>query len=70
LLSLLGSQSLLSLSADVRAGDLDVLRELIESGKVTPVVDRTYRLADAPDAVGYVHDGRARGKVAVSVAGD
>jgi NADPH:quinone reductase-like Zn-dependent oxidoreductase len=70
LLSLLGSQSLLSLTADVCTRDLDVLRELIESGKVTPVIDRTFPLAQAPEAIRYVHDGRARGKVVVTVAAD
>jgi NADPH:quinone reductase-like Zn-dependent oxidoreductase len=69
LLSLLGSQSLLSLTADVHTRDLDVLRELIESGKVTPVIDRTFPLAQAPEAIRYVH-GRARGKVVVTVAAD
>jgi NADPH:quinone reductase-like Zn-dependent oxidoreductase len=54
----------------VHTRDLDVLRELIESGKVTPVIDRTFPLAQAPEAIRYVHDGRARGKVVVTVAAD
>ncbi|MGD0997740.1 MAG: NAD(P)-dependent alcohol dehydrogenase [Thermoleophilia bacterium] len=70
LLSLVVSQTLLSLTADVRTRDLDVLGRLIEGGKVTPVIDRTFPLAQAPEAIRYVHDGRARGKVVVSVAED
>jgi NADPH:quinone reductase-like Zn-dependent oxidoreductase len=47
--------------------DLLALKELVESGKVTPVVDRTYTLDDAPEAIRYVQQGRARGKVAIRV---
>jgi NADPH:quinone reductase-like Zn-dependent oxidoreductase len=69
LLSLFVGQKLLALMANVNAADLDVLRGLIEAGKVTPVIDKTYPLAEAADAIRYVHAGRARGKVVVSVAG-
>ncbi|MGB9339273.1 MAG: NAD(P)-dependent alcohol dehydrogenase [Polyangiales bacterium] len=48
-------------------GDLLVLKELIESGKVTPVIDRTYPLREAPDAIRYLEDGEARGKVVIKV---
>jgi NADPH:quinone reductase-like Zn-dependent oxidoreductase len=47
--------------------DLDQLRQLIEAGKVAPIVDRTYPLADAPDAMRHLESGRARGKVAIAV---
>ena len=47
--------------------DLEVLRELLESGKVTPVIDRTYPLSETPEAMGYVGDGHARGKVVIAV---
>ena len=46
---------------------LDVLRALIDSGKVTPVVDRTYRFDQLPEAMAYLETGRARGKVVVSI---
>jgi 2-desacetyl-2-hydroxyethyl bacteriochlorophyllide A dehydrogenase len=69
LLSLFVSQSLRSLNAQVRTEDLDVLKGLIESGKVTPVIDRTYPLAQAPDAIRYMHERHARGKVVVTVEG-
>jgi NADPH:quinone reductase-like Zn-dependent oxidoreductase len=48
--------------------DLDVLRELIEAGKVTPVIDRTYPFAEIPPALGYAAEGHARGKVVITVA--
>jgi NADPH:quinone reductase-like Zn-dependent oxidoreductase len=47
--------------------DLIVLTELIEAGKLTPVIDREYPLTEAPDAIRYMDEGRARGKVVVSV---
>ena len=47
--------------------DLVFLKELIESGKVTPVIDRVYPLGEAPQAIGHVGGGHARGKVAVIV---
>jgi NADPH:quinone reductase-like Zn-dependent oxidoreductase len=47
--------------------DLVVLKELIEAGKVEPVIDRTYPLSETPEAVGRVGGGHARGKVAVTV---
>jgi NADPH:quinone reductase-like Zn-dependent oxidoreductase len=48
--------------------DLQLLKELVESGKVTPVVDRTYPLADTADAIRYLARGHARGKVVISVS--
>jgi NADPH:quinone reductase-like Zn-dependent oxidoreductase len=47
--------------------DLIVLGELIESGKITPVIDRTYPLAEVPEAIRYLEEGHARGKVVISV---
>jgi NADPH:quinone reductase-like Zn-dependent oxidoreductase len=44
-----------------------VLKELIESGKVTPVIDRTYPLSEVPEAIRYLEEGHARGKVVISV---
>ncbi len=48
-------------------GDLMVLKELIEAGRVMPVVDRAYPLSDVPDAIRYMREGRARGKVVITV---
>src|SRR5215203_782367 len=47
--------------------DLDFMKELIEAGKVTPVIDRTYPLSEVPEAMGYVGEGHAQGKVVISV---
>ena len=47
--------------------DLLVLKELIEAGKVTPVIDRTYPLSEASQAIGHVGGGHSQGKVAVTV---
>jgi NADPH:quinone reductase-like Zn-dependent oxidoreductase len=47
--------------------DMIVLKELIEAGKVTPVIDRTYPLSEAPKAIQYVDEGHARGKVVITV---
>jgi NADPH:quinone reductase-like Zn-dependent oxidoreductase len=47
--------------------DLIVLTELIESGKINPIIDRTYPLAEVPQAIRYLTQGHARGKIAISV---
>lgn len=44
-----------------------VLKELIEAGKVTPVIDRTYPLSETAEAVRYLEAGHARGKVVSTV---
>jgi NADPH:quinone reductase-like Zn-dependent oxidoreductase len=48
--------------------DLLVLKELVEAGKLTPVLDATYPLAETREAIGHVGAGHARGTVVVSVA--
>jgi len=48
--------------------DLVVLRELIEAGKVTPVIDRTYLLSETPQAIDHVGGGHARGKVVITMS--
>ena len=47
--------------------DLMVLRDLVESGKIAPAIDRTYPLSEAPAAIRYVIEGHARGKVVITV---
>lgn len=47
--------------------DLALLRELIETGKVAPVIDRTYALSETPEAFRYLNEGHARGKVVIRV---
>ncbi len=60
-------QKLGSFMSSENGADLLVLKELIESGKVTPVVDRAYPLREAPAAIQYLTEGRAQGKVVVTV---
>lgn len=63
-------QKLLALMSIENSGDLIALKELIESGKVAPAVDRTYPLSETAAAIQYVQDGRAQGKVVIDVEGD
>lgn len=60
-------QQLKGLIASERAEDLRFLTGLIEAGKVRPVIDRTYALADAPAAIGHLRDGSARGKIVITL---
>jgi NADPH:quinone reductase-like Zn-dependent oxidoreductase len=47
--------------------DLLLLKQLLEAGVVVPVIDRTYPLAEVPDAIRYLVAGHARGKVVITV---
>jgi len=67
LLSPLVSQKLGTFIASENAEDLEVLRVLIESGKLAPAIDRTYPLSETPAAISYVFQGRARGKVVITI---
>ncbi|MEU9688424.1 NAD(P)-dependent alcohol dehydrogenase [Amycolatopsis japonica] len=60
-------QKLRGLISTENQDDLQTLRALIEAGKVTPVIDRAYSLAEAPEAVRYVRDGHTSGKVVITV---
>jgi len=61
------SQRMVSFLAHQNRDDLAVLRELLDAGKVTPVIDRTYRLNQVAEAVRYLETGHARGKVVITV---
>jgi NADPH:quinone reductase-like Zn-dependent oxidoreductase len=61
------SQRVLSLTQKPSSENLAALRELIESGAVTPVVDRTYPLSDVPEAIRYLEVEHARAKVVITV---
>ena len=67
LLSLFVHQKLGMLASRENAKDLNVLRDLIETGQVTPALDRTYPLSESPAAIRYVKEGHARGKVVITV---
>jgi NADPH:quinone reductase-like Zn-dependent oxidoreductase len=66
-LSRFGSQKLLPFLAQNSKEDLLILTELIEAGKVRPVIDRTYSLSETPKAMRYLEEGHARGKVVITV---
>jgi NADPH:quinone reductase-like Zn-dependent oxidoreductase len=53
--------------ADMNREDLTVLRDLMQAGKLTPVIDRRYRLSEVAAAIGYMEEGHARGKVVITV---
>jgi NADPH:quinone reductase-like Zn-dependent oxidoreductase len=60
-------QRLRGVVAKERAEDLEELGRLTESGALTPVIDRTYPLTEAPDAIRYLAQGHPAGKVVVTV---
>ena len=66
-MSKLGSRSLVPFLARRSQEDLIVLRDLMAAGTVTPVIDRCYKLEEAPEAIRYLEDGHARGKVIITV---
>ena len=60
-------QTLAPFEAKQSRDDLQVLKDLIEAGKLTPVIDRTYPLRETPEALRYLEKGHARGKVVITV---
>jgi NADPH:quinone reductase-like Zn-dependent oxidoreductase len=60
-------QPMTMMMADSNATDLTFLAQLMETGKVKPVVDRTYKLSELRDAISYLEKGHARGKVVLTV---
>lgn len=67
LLSPFVSQKMVSFESKPNKESLHVLRELIEAGKVTPVIDRTYPMSEVVDAMSYLGEGHARGKIVITV---
>ena len=67
LLSRFVRQRLRTLLAQLDNDDLLAIVELIEAGKVTPVIDRTYPLSEADEAIRYLEAGHAQGKVVITV---
>ncbi len=63
----LSSRKAVFFIAKVNSADMEVLRELLEAEKVTPVIDRRYELSEAADAFRYVGEGHARAKVVITV---
>ncbi len=67
LAALRGSQKAVFFIAKFNKPDMAVLRELLEAGKVTPVIDRRYALSEVADAFGYLGEGHAQGKIVITV---
>ena len=61
------SQKFVFYIAKLTKDDLNVLRDLMQSGKVAPVIDRTYKISETQDAVRYLEEGHARGKVVITL---
>ncbi|MHA1937038.1 MAG: NAD(P)-dependent alcohol dehydrogenase [Candidatus Thorarchaeota archaeon] len=67
LISLTGSKKLGSMYGNPNQKDYAFLIELFEAGKVVPVIDRRYPLSDVPEALRYLEEGHARGKVVITM---
>jgi NADPH:quinone reductase-like Zn-dependent oxidoreductase len=61
------SQKMGMMFADLNKKDLTTIAELIQAGKVTPVIDRRYKLSETADAMRYLEEGHARGKVIITM---
>lgn len=67
ILSQFGSRKLVGILARIKRADFTTLRDLISAGKVTPAIDRSYSLSHVPDAIRYLEEGHARGKIVIAV---
>ena len=67
-ISMSGSQKMGNLLAKPNHADLTFMKELLEAGKVKPVIDRRYPLSEVPQALRYLEEGHAQGKVVINIA--
>ena len=70
LLSPFVGQKLVMCISKVSKDDLTTLRDLVETGKVVPVIDRRYSLSEVPESIRYLEEGHARGKVVITLEHD
>jgi NADPH:quinone reductase-like Zn-dependent oxidoreductase len=70
MISMTGHKKMGNLLKKSNKKDLVVLKEFLEAGEITPVIDRMYPLAEVPEALGYLENGHARGKVIITVPGE
>jgi NADPH:quinone reductase-like Zn-dependent oxidoreductase len=61
------SQKMGMMMAELKKADLAILGDMMQSGKVKPVIDRTYKLSEVPAAIAYLEEGHARGKVVITI---
>jgi NADPH:quinone reductase-like Zn-dependent oxidoreductase len=67
LLSLIGRKKMCLFMANINRKDLVVLKDLLEAGRVVPVIDRRYPLSEVAEALRYLEEGHARGKVVITM---
>jgi NADPH:quinone reductase-like Zn-dependent oxidoreductase len=67
-LSMIGGRKMTNLAASPKQDDLVFVKDLIESGKVVPVIDKRYPLSEIADAFRYYGEGHARGKIVITIA--
>ena len=60
-------QEIVGILADLNQADLTTLAELMQAGKLTPVIEKRYRLSEVPEAIRYLEQGHARGKVVITL---
>ncbi len=70
IMSMTGSKKLGYLSMKQNKEDLVFVKELLEDGEITPIIDRTYPLNEIPEAIRYLEEGHAKGKVVITVSGE
>jgi NADPH:quinone reductase-like Zn-dependent oxidoreductase len=61
------SQNFVMFIAKRSKEDLTIMHDLMQAGKVTPVIDRRYKLSEVPDAIRYLQQGHARGKIVITL---
>src|SRR5207244_11940544 len=61
------TQKFITYIAEFNKADMLVLAELMQTGKIKPVIDRTYKLSETADALRYLEQGHARGKVVIQM---
>ena len=62
-----GGKTMGGVAAKIDQKDLGIIKELLEAGKVVPVIDKRYPLSEAAEALRYLGEGHARGKVVITV---
>jgi NADPH:quinone reductase-like Zn-dependent oxidoreductase len=66
-ISMTGSKIMRSVSSKPNKKDLVFMKELLEAGKVVPVIDRHYPLSEVAEAIRYLEEGHAKGKVIITM---
>jgi NADPH:quinone reductase-like Zn-dependent oxidoreductase len=67
LISMTGGKRMGAVSAKANQKDLLIIKELVEAGQVVPIIDKRYPLSEVAEALRYLGQGHARGKVVITV---